>query len=204
MGGSPLNRLSWLRTSQNFLNAVIAAPATRWILFNNGQPLIATNTVSQKRALALLATDDVRPLLGIEPYFGQGQYEGEACPLDSSILEAARFHGPRIVFLGLKEADPFTAAALPSSDFEDTQTAIANLQGTPFFSVDIAGVQESLVSDVIQASQPTHPHMALTFVEPRAVMTSLDIVTAAIFAEARSMVDWNGRNKVSIRPWCML
>ena len=197
MGGSPLNRLSWLRTSQIFLNSAIVAPETRWILFDNGKPLIATHTTSQKRILALLPTDDVRPLLGIEPYFGQGQYEGEACSSDAPILEAARFHGPRIVFLGLKETDPFTAAALPSSDFRDPQTAVVNLRGTPFFSIDVADVQEDLVDEVIQASQLAYPDTNLTFVEPRTATTSLDIVTAAIFAEARSMVDWNGRNKAS-------
>ncbi|KIM69556.1 hypothetical protein SCLCIDRAFT_13015 [Scleroderma citrinum Foug A] len=195
MGGSPLNRLSWLRTSQIFLNSAIVAPETRWILFDNGKPLIATHTTSQKRTLALLPTDDVRPLLGIEPYFGQGQYEGEACSSDAPILEAARLHGPRIVFLGLKETDPFTAAALPSSDFRDPQTAVVNLRGTPFFSIDVADVQEDLVDEVIQASQLAYPDTNLTFVEPRTATTSLDIVTAAIFAEARSMVDWNGRNK---------
>ncbi|KAL4073738.1 NUDIX hydrolase domain-like protein [Scleroderma citrinum] len=194
MGGSPLNRLSWLRTSQTFLNAAIVAHATRWILFNNGQPLIATHAVSKKRTLALLPTDDVSPLLGTEPYFGHGQYAGEAYPSGASVLEAARLHGPRIVFLGLKEPNPFTAA-LPSSDFIDPQTAIANLQGTLFFSVDIAGIQECLVNEVIQASTSTNSHISLAFVEPRSAMTSLDIVTAAIFAEARSMVDWNGRNK---------
>ncbi|KAF9022282.1 hypothetical protein BDZ89DRAFT_1070810 [Hymenopellis radicata] len=40
MGGSPLNGLSWLRPSHDFLNALVALPQTRWILFNNGAPLV--------------------------------------------------------------------------------------------------------------------------------------------------------------------
>ncbi|KAI6001668.1 NUDIX hydrolase domain-like protein [Pisolithus orientalis] len=177
MGGSPLNRLSWLRPSQSFLNAVISSPATRWILFNDGLPLIATHAITQKRTLALLPTDDVRPLLGIEPYFGQGQFEGEANHSDAPVLEAARLRGTRIVFLGLKEADSLAAAALPSSDFKDPQATVANLEGTPFFTIEVADLEDSLVKEAIQTSQ------------------SLMYSPAAVFAEARSMVDWNRRNK---------
>ncbi|KAG6329747.1 hypothetical protein ID866_9340 [Astraeus odoratus] len=158
------------------------------------------NPITQKRTLALLPTDDVRPLLGIEPYFGQGQYEGEAYPSDVPVLQAARLHGPRIVFLGLKEANPLTAAALPSAAFKDADTVIAKLEGTPFFSVDIADFDESVVNEVIQSSQPVNSPISLVFMEPKTAMTSLDVFTAAVFAEARSMVDWNGRNKKKFPP----
>ncbi|KAI6121882.1 NUDIX hydrolase domain-like protein [Pisolithus sp. B1] len=180
MGGSPLNRLSWLRPSYSFLNAVITSPATRWILFNDGLPLIATHAITQKRTLALLPTDDVRPLLGIGPYF---------------VLEAARLHGTRIVFLGLKEADPLTAAALPSSDFKDPQATVASLEGTPFFTIDVADLEDALVKDAVQTSQRTDSSITLNFMDSRTAMTSLDVFTAAVFAEARSMADWNRRNK---------
>lgn len=193
MGGSPLNRLSWLRPSQSFLNAVISSPATRWILFNDGLPLIATHAITQKRTLALLPTDDVRPLLGIEPYFGQGQFEGEANHSDAPVLEAARLRGTRIVFLGLKEADSLAAAALPSSDFKDPQATVANLEGTPFFTIEVADLEDSLVKEAIQTSQCADS--SLNFMDSRTAMTSLDVFTAAVFAEARSMVDWNRRNK---------
>lgn len=195
MGGSPLNRLSWLRPSRSFLNAVITSPATRWILFNDGLPLIATHAITQKRTLALLPTDDVRPLLGIEPYFGQGQFEGEADHSDAPVLEAARLHGTRIVFLGLKEADPLTAAALPSSDFKDPQATVAALEGTPFFTIDVADLEDALVKDAVQTSQRADPNITLNFMDSRTAMTSLDVFTAAVFAEARSMADWNRRNK---------
>ncbi|KAI6131519.1 NUDIX hydrolase domain-like protein [Pisolithus croceorrhizus] len=177
MGGSPLNRLSWLRPSHSFLNAVITSPATRWILFNDGLPLIATHAITQKRTLALLPTDDVRPLLGIGPYFGQGQLEGEADHSDAPVLEAARLHGTRIVFLGLKEA------------------TVASLEGTPFFTIDVADLEDALVKDAVQTSQCTDSSITLNFMDSRTAMTSLDVFTAAVFAEARSMADWNRRNK---------
>lgn len=196
MAGSPLNRLSWLRTSHSFINAIISSSAARWILFNGGQPLIATDSSTQKRTVALLPTDVVRPLLGSEPYFGQGQHEGEACSAKTSTLESARLHGPRIVFLGLDEMDSDINGALPSSDFSNTQAAIANLHGTPFLTVDVADLGPSLINEVIRALQSDSSDRTLAFMEPRAAMTSLDMFTAAVFAEARSMVDWNERNKV--------
>ncbi|KAF9232666.1 NUDIX hydrolase domain-like protein [Melanogaster broomeanus] len=195
MGGSPLNRLSWLRPSQSFLNAVIVSPATRWILFKSGMPLIATNPITEKRTFALLTTHDVKPLLGPEPYFGQGQNPGEACTEETPVLEAARIHGPRVVFLGLKEHNPDTASALPTSDFKDPHAAVANIDGTPYFSVDVADLEESKVDEVIQNSELAQTDVKLAFTEPRTAMGSLDAFTAAVFAMARSMVDWNERNQ---------
>ncbi|KIJ60048.1 hypothetical protein HYDPIDRAFT_32624 [Hydnomerulius pinastri MD-312] len=195
MGGSPLNRLSWLRPSQSFLNAVVASPTTRWVLFKSGMPLIETNPTTEKRTLALLTTNDVKPLLGSEPYFGQGQNPGEACTTEAPAVEAARLHGPPIVFLGLNETSPDNAAALPSSDFKDPHAAVANLEGTPYFSLDVVDLEESQVDEVIQNSELGKTDAKLAFTDPRAAMGSLDLFTAAVFAQARSMVDWNERNK---------
>ena len=195
MGGSPLNRLSWLRTSPGFLNAVIASPATRWILFKGGMPLVATHPNTEKRTLALLRTNDVKPLLGPDPYFGQGKDPGELNTEETPVLEAARLHGPRVVFLGLEERDPATASALPSSDFKEPEVAVANIDGTPYFSVDVADLEEDEVDEVVQNSELAKSDVKLAFTEPRTAMGSLDMFFAAVFASARSMVDWNDRNK---------
>ncbi|KAH7889045.1 NUDIX hydrolase domain-like protein [Phlebopus sp. FC_14] len=201
MGGSPLNRLSWLRPSQSFLNALITSPTTRWVLFKSGQPLVAAHLATDKRTLALLTTKDVTSLLGDAPYFGQGKEPGEEASATSDdvarVLESARLHGPRIVFLGLKESHPDVATALPSSEFKDPHAAVANLEGTPYFSLDVADLEddeESKVDDIVQSSSQL-ADSKLAFTDPRAAMTSLDVFTAAVFAEARSMVDWNERNK---------
>ncbi|KAG1806096.1 NUDIX hydrolase domain-like protein [Suillus subaureus] len=195
LAGSPLNRLSWLRTSHSFLNAVVVSPATRWILFSGGQPLIASHPgTTQKRSLALLTTEDVKPLLGAEPFFGQGEQEGEHCTSDIPVLEAARVRGPSIVFLGLKETET-SGSALPSSEFKDPHSAVAKLTGTPYFSADVADLDENKVNEAIENTGLAKDGSTLAFMEPRAAMSSLDAYTAAIFAEARSMVDWNQRNK---------
>lgn len=194
-GGSPLNRLSWLRTSRSFLNAVVASPTARWILFNGGQPLIASHVGTPKGSLALLTTQDVKPLLGAEPFFGQCEQEGELSSSDIPILEAARLRGPSIVFLGLKETETLGTSALPSSEFKDPEAAVAKLTGIPYFSADIADLDEHKVNEVIENAGLVKDGSTLAFTEPRAAMSSLDAYTAALFAEARSMVDWNQRNK---------
>ena len=195
LGGSPLNRLSWLRPSQAVLNAIIVAPATRWLLLNGGQPLITTQPDSRRRALAYLSTDDVRPFLGPEPFFGQGQEEGEDAPLGVSVLEASRHRGTPILFLGLQEPQSGSTNALPSSDFTDPKSAVANLSGTPFFSMNVANFEEIKIDSVLKSSSLARNGETLTFSEPRAAMNNLDAFHAAVFAEARSMVDWNERNK---------
>ena len=195
MGGSPLNRLSWLRPSQVFLNAVVASPATRWILFKGGMPLLATNPNTEKRTLALLTTNDVKSLLGPDPFFGQGQNPGESSTEETPVLEAARLHGPRVVFLGLEERDPTTASALPSSDFKEPEAAVANIDGTPYFSVDVADLEEDMVDEVVQNSELAKTDAKLAFTDPRTAMGALDAFFAAVFANARSMVDWNDRNR---------
>lgn len=158
-------------------------------------PLLATNPNTEKRILALLTTNDVRPLLGPDPFFGQGQNPGESCTEETPVLEAARLHGPRVVFLGLEERDPATASALPSSDFQDPEVAVANIDGTPYFSVDVADLEEDMVDDVVQNSELAKTDAKVAFADPRTAMGALDVFFAAVFASARSMVDWNDRNK---------
>lgn len=192
-----MNRLSWLRDSQTVLNAIIVSPKTRWILFNSGNPLIASKEASgRKGSLAYLSTNDVRPFLGREPFLGQGKEEGETASPDIKVLQASRHRGTPILFLGLQEPETGSANALPSSEFTDPEAAVANLDGTPFFSMDVADFDDAKVDEMLKnSSLAKEGGQTLTFSEPRAAMNKFDPYTAAMFAEARSMVDWNHRNK---------
>lgn len=204
-GGSPLNRLSWLRPSHSFLNAVIGSPATRWILFNSGQPLVvAGRNSTAKPTLAYLATKDVAPFLGATPYFGQGQNQGHLASSEegsSSHMEAARHHNSPIVFLGLREPTLGSGNALPSSDFKEPEAAVANLEGTPYFSIDVAGLdlEPENIDHVLKNTTPGQEGQALSWIEPRTLISGLDQFSGGVFAEAKSLVDWNQRNKV--RSW---
>lgn len=198
-GGSPLNRLSWLRPSHSFLNAIIASPATQWVLFKSGEPLVVKQpSDTAKQSLAYLTTEDVKPLLGPAPYFGQGKLPGELLTKEqeNSHTEAARYGSP-IVFLGLHEL-PVTSNALPSSDFADAEAAVANLEGTPYFAMDVADLDLSAneLKEILAKTPAGQSGHILEWVEPRSLMTTLDRFTGGVFAQARSLVDWNQRNKV--------
>lgn len=209
--GSPLNRLSWLRTSQIFLNAVAISPAARWILLKDGQPLVASEppphdtTQRGKKSLARLSTAEVRPLLGSVPYFAQGQNDGDLAASDVHVLESARLRGAPIVFLGLHEPNSESegADALPSSDFSakaDAAAVAEKIKGTPYFTLDVSGLEQKDVDDVIQSSEASKRGVKLNFTDARGALYTFTYFDAAITAEARSMVDWNARNKVCGAP----
>ncbi|CCL99657.1 uncharacterized protein FIBRA_01677 [Fibroporia radiculosa] len=150
-------------------------------------------------SLARLTTADVKPLLGSAPFFGQGQAKGEHASNDVLLLEGSRLHGPPVVFLGLHEPDSMVGAqALPSSEFSgksDVSTVLANLSGTPFFSLDVSGIEQTDLDAALQNSAAGKAGAELSFAEPRGAMAMFDAFDASIFAMARTMVDWNFRNK---------
>jgi NAD+ diphosphatase len=204
--GSPLNRLSWLRPSHAFLNALVLSPETRWIIFNAGQPLVVTNGSVKQPQLAYLPTSDVLSILGPEPFFGQAEEEGKLVPTSAKALGSIRHRGARLVFLGVQEhlagerasGDRSRASSSSSPDvkmFEDVpEQAVATLNGTPFFCVDVAEVDQAAIDVVF--SLAVEKGEVLSWMDARAVMACLDAVAAGVYAQARSMVDWNQRNKV--------
>ena len=200
LGGSPLNRLSWLRTSQVFIGATLRSPATRWILFKSGQPLLVFHKDRPRgRSLARLTTADVKPLLGPEPYLGQGQTDGEIAPDGVSALEVARLRGPKIVFLGLEEPQG-TTVILPPSDFSDKTEApevvAERIIGTPYFSLDVSDIESSALDPLLQNDELAKDGNQFKFSEGRGAMLSMSWYDAAVFAEARTIVDWNARSRV--------
>jgi hypothetical protein len=88
---------------------------------------------------------------------------------------------------------------LPSSDFADADAAIVNLEGTPYFSMDIADLDlaPEKLKDILNSTSQAKNGI-LDWSEPRILMSSLDRFSGGLFAEARSLVDWNQRNKVSL------
>lgn len=178
---------------------MVDSSTTKWMLFKNGQPLIASTPDSKDRSLALLSTAEIRGLLGPEPYFQQGQNPGELGSSDVHVLESARIRGSGIVFLGLQETDADDAGALPSSDFSaksDAASVVANLKGTAYFALDVDKVDGAQLDQALQTSEAAKSGVSLTFVDGRQAMGYMDHTTAAVYAEARAMVDWNARNKV--------
>jgi NAD+ diphosphatase len=191
-----LNRLSWLRPSHSFLNAIAASPKARWLVSNGGQQLVSVSAsnASQNTTIAQLTTSQVKSFLGSEPYFGQGKDDGQPLAANEvmAFTESVRHRGIPIVFLGL--LDPLsTLNALPTSDFTDPERAVAKLEGIPYFALDIA----ELGIDIDAFLNQDKDTQILSWGEPRALLMGLqlDKVSLTLFNEARSMVDWNQRNK---------
>lgn len=155
-------------------------------------------------ALARLSTKDVQSLLGPDPLFSQGRHVGDVADPDVASLQAARFHGLPIVFLGLHEHADTTGAgsrALPSTEFSakhDAEGVVANIHGTPYFSVDVSDAREDELQSVLKNSEAGMSGAKLEFLDGRAAMGSFTQFDSAVFSEARSLIDWTARNKVSV------
>jgi len=151
-----------------------------------------------KPTLAYLSTEDVKPFLGPEPFFGQGSADGELVSESGdqhSVTLAARHRNPRLVFLGLHE--PSNSNALPSSEFADPETAISNLSGTAYFALDVLDLDltPTRLEEILSVTSVAQQGGQLSWSEPRSVIQTLDAFSSGIFASARSMIDWNQRNK---------
>lgn len=180
------------------------------MLFKSGQPLLITPARTDK-SFTYLSTDDVRPFLGPQPYFGQGRTPGELVTDEEvaaqrhSPLESIRHIGPPIIFLGVNETEHDVTKALPTSELKDPDVAVKKLQGEPYFALDVAelGWEDAEIDEKLD-SVLSKDGRTFTWAEPRPLMSELDHFTAAVFANARSMVDWNYRNKVSTTRECWL
>ncbi|KIJ25743.1 hypothetical protein M422DRAFT_216569 [Sphaerobolus stellatus SS14] len=191
LGGSPLNRLSWLRTSTKFMNmAALEVPDARWTLFQSGKPLVSRGVDGGPKSFAVLKAAQIKHLLGEEPLFGQGEKTGELVSSEGSVVESNRVRGPPIVFLGVHE--PEGVQALPSSEFRTPETS-KDISGVPYFSVELSGVPEDVIEELLKSAAPEG--QTLKFDDPRSASATFSMFDAAVFAEARSMLDWIIRNK---------
>ncbi|KDQ08471.1 hypothetical protein BOTBODRAFT_37911 [Botryobasidium botryosum FD-172 SS1] len=199
--GSPLNRLSWLRSSPQFLTAALLSKRAQWVLFHSGNPLL--NTTVRESSLARLSTAQVLPLLGPAPYFAQGtapgthasapdhilEHAGDAdqrSEEDRKIIDTARIHGPTIAFLGLDEREPELQLSKPEQApevFPGTDIA-----GVPWFALDVTEVESDLLDPLI------HPNFRFALTRP-GTLADFSVFDAALFSQGRSILDWNSRYK---------
>ena len=138
------------------------------MLFNNLAPL-----AKDPSKLDYASFQDVQPLIGDNPYAKPEAVLIEEYNSTSTI--------PQLLFLGLGESH--------KSDFEWTI-----YRGDPFFALDVT--PKGTVKDSCEKLIDTMKTRGLVFVEGR-VHTSLPAPEAAIYAQARALLDWNARN-----PFC--
>ncbi|EFX05795.1 NADH pyrophosphatase [Grosmannia clavigera kw1407] len=179
--GSPLNRVSFLRTDHAFLQAAFAHPAARFLLVDNLAPLVH-NTTPPRLAWSLLS--DVAPLTGTLPFAGT---EEDA----AKNFNSANDPHPIILFLGIDEkskfAEPSTAAAPPSFTY-------STFKGNPYFAVDVT--PRGGLADRANAAIEAAKAKGLTFFTNARGM-NLVAEEAAAYGQARALLDWNARN-----PFC--
>lgn len=118
-----------------------------------------------------------------------------------SPTEAARHLGIPAVFLGLHESQAEDSrTALLTSDCSDPETAIKKLNGIAYFAMDVVdlGYTQGMLEGMLKETTPGREGNFLVWSEARVLVSTLDAFTAAIFASARSILDWNQRNKVGV------
>ncbi|KAL8698246.1 MAG: hypothetical protein Q9224_001941 [Gallowayella concinna] len=166
--GSPLNRVSFLRTDYTFLSAALKHQTTSFLLFNNLNPL-----AKDPSHLSFATYTDVRPLIGENPY---AKSEEQLISEYNSTTTI-----PQLLFLGLDE--------------RNKQGLTYNIYtGSPFFALDVTpkGSIASQAESLIESMQSR----GLKFLEGR-IQAALPAPDAAIYAQARALLDWNARN-----PFC--
>jgi NAD+ diphosphatase len=152
--GSPLNRLSFLRSETAFLQAAFCHPHARFLLLNNLAPLVQ----SDPGHLAFATYSDVAPLTGAAP-FAKTEEEVIA-EYDSSEEQVV------IVFLGVDEQN-----ALPLSETAGEVFEYKEFKGAPYFAVDVTprgkvvGAAEELIAKMKEKGFAFHDnsprHMGL-------------------------------------------
>ena len=157
-----------MRSDHLFLSAALKHPSTSFLLLNNLAPLAKDPT-----KLEYATYEDVRPFIGSDPY---AKPEAELIAEYNSTVRT-----PQLLFLGLDERIK-----------ESFQWTL--YRGSPVFALDVTpkGSMEDAAKSLIGQLEAR----GLQFVQGRVDMTH-PAQEAAIYAQARSLLDWNARN-----PFC--
>ncbi|KAL1974831.1 hypothetical protein VTN31DRAFT_5035 [Thermomyces dupontii] len=172
-GGSPLNRLSFLRSDHTFLSAAVKHPSTRFVLFQDLAPLI-----TPARRLYLAKHAEVEALV---PATAFDKSEEEAIrDYDSGVTR------PDLIFLGV---DEHAAPDAPEEPLLEWKT----YRGRPFFALDVSErgdeTQRTGAAELVKTleAQGVTPWLSRHH-------TDFSPDEAAIFAQGRALLDWNRRN----------
>ena len=204
--GSPLNRVGFLRGDNAFLSQALKHPSTSFLLANELAPLI-----KDKSRLHFVKYDDVKPLIGENPY---ADTEEEMIAQYNSSKSV-----PQMIFLGIDEkakdgltyqgknkytgAPYFAVDVTPRSTVADACTALIKRledQGVGFAKGPGGRVMELQADDGERYQPFLSPTQfgRLAFRKgDQITYTDVSASEAAMYAEARQMLDWNARN-----PFC--
>ncbi|QPC78919.1 hypothetical protein HYE68_009671 [Fusarium pseudograminearum] len=171
--GSRINRFSFLRADTGFLRKAAASPTARYLALSELNPLVV-----DKRTPAYFTFNDVEPLIGSDPF---AQTEDEAIQNFDSTKTT-----PLIVFLGMLEEG--------NENDHISSTDHGDILGHPYFAIDITPKGNHAEEAESFLAEQEKKEMSLDK-NPRAMGHSPE--AAALYAQARSMIDWNSRS-----PFC--
>ncbi|KAH7349945.1 peroxisomal NADH pyrophosphatase NUDT12 [Plectosphaerella cucumerina] len=164
--GVPVNRLAWLRTDYAFLRRAFQFEGTRFIAVKDLNPL-----TDKPDTLSLVPFSEIAPITGEDPF---GPSEDELITnFDSSLVR------PLVIFIGVLEN-------------EDVGFEHKGFKGRPVFAIDVSAKGPHAAAAEAFAEQ--QEKAGKTFLGGR-VHLSLNASDAAMFAQARSTIDWNTRNQ---------
>ncbi|CAK7244292.1 MAG: NADH pyrophosphatase [Sporothrix thermara] len=199
--GSPLNRVSFLRTDHKFLRAAFAHPSARFLLIDNLAPLVHD---TKPPRLAWSTRAEIASVVDSDPF---EKTEEEAIKNFNSEQEPL----PIVLFLGIDEKNKFSSSAGTDAAETDAKVDIkadANadadapfsfntFSGSPYFAVDITprgtGAGAEKARTLIEACKAKP---GFTFYTNARGM-NLSAPEAAVYGQARGLFDWNARN-----PFC--
>lgn len=117
--GSPLNRVGFLRGDHAFLSKALHHPSTSFLLLNDLQPLVQPGTAPGAGKLAWVKYQDVKPIIGEDPF----------ATTEKEMLEAynSDVYVPQMIFLGIDEKDKDGLSYQGKNMYT----------GAPYFAVDV-------------------------------------------------------------------
>lgn len=203
-GKEVINRVSFLREDNEFVTLSVLHPSTRFIFFENSNPLVdkesegklvilsnGDNQVSDKGGVSkglFSAGDEWQQVLSAWSEDNKNQ--------DMSLRETGK---PVFVFLGIEDEsvglDLTHLKSLESSEekYLDYQ---GRYQGIPYYAVDLSGcgLVRDLVVDHILKNTSVDPSK-LFFTYSRNHFFDLGEVNASLYSHAKMFVEWISRNR---------
>lgn len=173
--GSPLNRVGFLRGDSKFLSQALRHDSTGFLLCNDLQPLVQPNTEPGHGKLAYVKYADVKTIIGEDP-FAAGEEE---------IIKAynSEVYVPQMIFLGIDEKDSKGLTYKGKNEYK----------GAPYFALDVT--PRKSVKEACEKLIADQKEKGFEFGKGR--IMDVEPQDAAIYAEARQLLDWNLRN-----PFC--
>lgn len=206
-GKEVVNRVSFLREDAEFISNSVLHPSTRFIFYNNGNPLINKEA---KEKLIILTNGDNQlvnveggnvastsvGLLGSDSWKSTLEtWSNDNKDQDPSLRDDNK---PTFLFLGIKDEsvglDLHKLKCEESDSYLDHQ---GRYFGIPYYGVDLTNspLVAKLIQNHIVTNNPEVDPKNLFFTHSRKHTSSLTQDEAALFSHGKMYFDWLGRNK---------